>query len=164
MAHSNITPSRSELMKTTYSEKLVWCSLTKIKINEIEQIHLHSVVRLGKSLSLLWSGLGFVLGIWGLWDIFVLHYYILQTAILGEFSCVFFSSSCTEQHLPRQQWRQCRRAWVQGSPSSSSFSHWLAMLLPSTELEMAGRTLLLPSEGKETQKRKITEQMFRARL
>lgn len=39
-------------MKTTYSDNLVWCSLTKIKINEIEQIHLHSVVRLGKSLSL----------------------------------------------------------------------------------------------------------------
>lgn len=52
MAHSNITPSRSELMKTTYSEDLVWCSLTKIKINEIEQIHLHSVVRLGKTFSL----------------------------------------------------------------------------------------------------------------
>lgn len=31
-----------------------------------------------------------MLGIWGLRDIFVLHYYILQTVILGKFSCVVF--------------------------------------------------------------------------
>jgi len=57
----------------------------------------------------------FGLGICLLGVFFVLHYYILEAAILGKFSHMFF-----HPHVPRQQRRWCHRAWAQGSPSSPS--------------------------------------------